>query len=138
VIILDTCVLLESIKPAPEPRVMSWIESLPEHRVYLAAITIGELEKGVRLLDPGAKAQALRIWLEQLLDRFQGRILPFDAKAATVWGRLSAQLQQSGGPAPVADCMLAALAGRHGALLATPNTADLSRCGVDLVNPWEG
>ena len=73
-IILDTCVLLESIKPAPEPRVMSWIESLPEHRVYLAAITIGELEKGVRLLDPGTKAQALRIWLEQLLDRFQGRI----------------------------------------------------------------
>jgi len=137
VILLDTCVVSEALRPEPAQRVTAWIESLPEEQVYLPALVLGELEKGVRLLPRGSKRSALRLWLEQLRRRFNGKILSFDEETALWWGDLTARSQSAGWPLPVIDGLLAATALQHAALLATRNTDDFRGTGVELINPWE-
>lgn len=137
-IVLDTCVISEALRPKPDPRVMAWIDSLPEPLVYLPALVLGELEKGVELLPPGSKRSALRLWLEQLRQRFSGRILSFDEETALRWGDLSARSQAAGRRLPVTDGQLAATALQHAALLATRNVDDFRGTGVEIINPWEG
>jgi toxin FitB len=136
-IILDTCVISESLKPSPSPVLLSWIDSIPEELAYIPSIVLGELEKGVALLDDGKKRQALRLWLEQLRQRFAGRILPIDEDTAMIWGNLRAGFLRQGKPTPVIDGMIAAIALKHDALLATCSTRDFSDTGVKLVNPFD-
>jgi len=136
VILLDTCVISEALRPNPSPKVTAWLEGLQEEQVYLPVLVIGELEKGVELLPKGDKQAALRLWLEQLRRRFKGRILPFDEETAVMWGSLSARCRKSGRRLPVVDSMLAATALRHSALLATRNLSDYEDSGADVVNPW--
>jgi predicted nucleic acid-binding protein len=134
--ILDTCVLSESLKPDPDPRLIAWIDGLDETAVYLTAFTVGELEKGIERLDPGTKRDALRVWFEQLRVRFTGRILPFDEEAAIVWGDMSARLAAEGWTPPAVDGFIAAIALRNEAILATRNVGDFSSTGARIVNPW--
>lgn len=136
-IILDTCVLSEAIKPEPAAQVLNWIASLPEQRVFLSVISIGELEQSIKLLRPDSTQQALRIWFEQLQERFRGKILPIDTETTRIWGKLSARLQQANSSVSVIDGLQAALALRHSALFATCDIEALSVTGVELVNPWD-
>ncbi len=135
-ILLDTCVISEALRPHPSPKVVEWLDSLPEEQVYLPAVVLGELEKGIELLPQGAKRAALRLWLEQLRQRFNGRILSFDEETAVCWGDLAARCQKSGRCLPVIDGMLATTALQHAALLATRNEEDFRDTGVEIVNPW--
>ena len=137
-ILLDTCVISEALRPEPDPKVMAWIEGLPEDQVYLPALVLGELERGVELLPEGDKRAALRLWLEQLRHRFSGRILSFDEETAVRWGDLAARSQAAGQRLPVTDGLLAATALQYAALLATRNEDDFRETGVELINPWEG
>lgn len=136
-ILLDTCVISEMLRPAPSPKVSAWMDSLPEEQVYIPSLVIGELEKGTELLPAGDKRAALRLWLEQLRRRFKGRILPFDEETAVVWGSVTARCRKSDRILPVIDSMLAATALQHSAVLTTRNTADYQDTGVEVVNPWE-
>ncbi len=136
-IVLDTCVISEALRPEPNPRVMEWIDGLPEEQVYLPALVLGELEKGVELLPEGSKRTALRLWLEQLRQRFSGRILSFDEQTALRWGDLAARSQAAGRPLPVIDGMLAATALQYNALLASRCGDDFRGTGVEVLNPWE-
>lgn len=136
-ILLDTCVVSDSIKPDPSSAVIGWIRSLPEYRVYLPSVVVGELRRGVLLLPDGSKRAALGLWLEQLRDRFRGRILPFDEETALVWGALSVNAEQRGNRLPAIDSLIAAYAVRHTAVLATRNVSDFAAAGVDVVNPWD-
>jgi predicted nucleic acid-binding protein len=95
------------------------------------------VEKGITLLSSSNKRSALRLWFEQLRERFRGRIVSFDEETAVLWGKLTADLERSGARLPVIDGMLAAVALRHSALLATRNVADYQNTGVEIVNPWE-
>lgn len=135
-ILQDTCVVSEAIRPQPSRNVLQWLESLPEYQVYLPVPALGELEKGIHLLQEGEKRSALRLWIEQLRERFRGRIVPFDEETAIVWGKLAARFEKSGRRLPVIDGMLAALALRHSALFATRNVTDFQGTGVEIVNPW--
>lgn len=135
-ILLDTCVVSESLKPEPDPQVMAWVDSLAEDEVFLPALVLGELRKGVDLLPEGNRRSALILWLDQLEARFQGRILPFDARVATCWGSLMARLSREGRPIPALDAQIAAHALTAGAVLATRNTADFVASGCPLLNPW--
>jgi toxin FitB len=135
-IILDTCVISECLKPSPSAALMEWIDSIPEEQAHLPSIALGELQKGVELLVNGKKRQALRLWLEQLRQRFDGKILSFDEDSAILWGDLSARLIKLGKPTPVVDGMIAAIALKHDALLATRNAKDFRDTGVKLVNPF--
>jgi toxin FitB len=135
--LLDTCVLSELRKGAPDPNVVAWINDVDESRLFLSVITFGEIQKGIAKLDESKKKRSLQLWLEQSLpERFSGRILSFDEAVALEWGELQGGLTRSGCPAPVVDSLIAATAIRHNLVLVTRNLADFDRMPVKLLNPW--
>ena len=134
---LDTNVVSELMKLAPEPAVMVWINTLPGSTVFISAVTQAEILYGVALVPEGKRreglAQAARIAFETY---FRGRILPFDSEAAEAFAALAAGRRQVGRPISQADAQIAAIARSRGAALATRNVADFEGCGVEIVNPW--
>lgn len=136
-ILLDSCVVSETLKPDPDEGVLAWLDSLDEEEVFLPALVLGELRKGVELLPDGNRRAALSLWLVQLEERFRGRVLAFDGTVAGRWGQLMARLKKAGTPMPLADSMIAAHALVPGAVLATRNLADFAVSGVVVLNPWD-
>lgn len=135
--LLDTCVISELVRPRPDENVRRWIDSVDEAGLYLSALTLGELGKGVSKLPASARRDELREWLERdLAERFSARILPIDTSVALAWGKLQGEAERAGMKLPVIDSLLAATAACHHLTLATRNFADFARCGVPLLNPW--
>lgn len=131
--LLDTNVLSAVRRPDRAPQVRAWLGSKPESDLYLSVITLGEIERGIRLQqrrNPGF-AQDLRAWLDRTMLVFADRVLPFEPEDARIWGRLSADVGHSG-----ADLMIAATALRHGATVVTGNIADFTPTGVTLESPF--
>jgi len=117
---------------------MEWFGAVPEVRIYLSVITLGEITKGILRLPDPAKAQRLQAWLDNdLRSRFHGRLLGVDADVAMEWGAVCAEAERAGTPRPVIDALLAATARVHGLTLVTRNTADFLNIRVDVFNPWE-
>lgn len=135
--LLDTCVVSELVRSRRNAAVVEFVDGKPEEALFLSALTIGELEKGVeKLLDPERKDR-LRAWIgHDLARRFQGRVLPVDAEVATTWGRMLARSELRGEPLPVVDSLIAATALAHHLVVVTRNTPDLERCGAEVQNPW--
>lgn len=133
--LIDTNVISELRKGArADPCVAGWFAGLAEDDLYLSALTIGEIRKGierVRLRDRRAAA-SLERWLREVIDSHRDRILPVDETVAEEWGRLNVP-----DPLPVVDGLLAATAAVHGLVLATRNVKDLRRTGVPLLNPFD-
>ena len=131
--ILDTNVISAVRRPERAPQVARWLANKPEGALYLSAITIGEIERGIcqqQRLDPGFAAD-LRAWLDRTMLIFADRILPFTGEDARIWGRLSQQIGHSG-----ADLMIAASALARDAVVVTGNTADFAPTGVRMENPF--
>ncbi len=136
--LLDTCVLSEFTRRKPEPKVIHWMESIDEEMLFLSAITIGEIQRGIERLPESARKTELLVWLNNsLIKRFGGRILPLDAQAMLLWGSLTARMEASGQPMSVIDSLIVATALQHNLVIATRNVADYLPCGVQLINPWE-
>ncbi len=136
--LIDTCVISEFVRRKPSPSVMEWFGAVPEVRIYLSVITLGEITKGILRLPDPAKAQRLQAWLDNdLRSRFHGRLLGVDADVAMEWGAVCAEAERAGTPRPVIDALLAATARVHGLTLVTRNTADFLNIRVDVFNPWE-
>jgi toxin FitB len=132
-ILIDTDVLSLTRRPDRSPRAASWFEVQDPGNLYLSAVTVGEVEKGIALQvnrNPGF-AVDLRDWLRQAEALFEDRILPFDVEAARHWGRLVAQVGHA-----TPDTMIAAIAVSHGAVVATMNSRHFSRLGVRVVDPF--
>lgn len=131
--LLDTNILSETRRARAEPRVMSFLSAADPARLFISALTVGELRKGVaikRRSDAGIAAR-LGAWVDTLEAGFADRILPVDAAVATLWGELSADR-----PRPVVDTLLAATALAHDLTLVTRNAGDMAGTGVPVVNPW--
>ncbi len=137
-ILLDTCVVSELIKPAPDARVISWTEATPQDLCFLSAITLGELVDGLTRLPSGKRREHLLVWFEGLVSRYQSRILPVDAAVARRWGTLSGELRRRGVITSMADGLTAATALLQGLKIATRNSADFKPFGVQIVDPWKG
>ncbi|MEK7483718.1 MAG: type II toxin-antitoxin system VapC family toxin [Planctomycetota bacterium] len=135
--LLDTCVISELISKKPNKAVIEWLDSRAENSVYLSVITIGEIEKGIEKLDESRKKRSLREWLEEdLLKRFEGRIVEIDIEVMLEWGRLSGRLEKQGKKMPAVDSMIAAIAFKEKMYLVTRNEADFKESGVEIINPW--
>lgn len=136
--LLDTCVVSELVRAKARPAVTAWVRAHAEHELYLSVITIGELEKGIARLADTARREALARWVRRdLAERFQGRLLPIDARVAARWGALAGAAEARGEPLPVVDALIAATSLEHECIVVTRNTADLVRCGARCVNPWD-
>lgn len=133
--VLDTNVIseLRPSKPMPSSPVRRWAGQVPVNQLYLAAVTVFELERGVLTMErkDSRQGHALRSWLHGVLQEFSGRVLPFAGSTAILCAAMHVP-----DPRPDRDAMIAATAKEHGYTLATRNTEDFSRCGVRLLNPW--
>jgi predicted nucleic acid-binding protein len=136
--LLDTCVVSALRKPEENPALVRWISGVEEGDLYLSAVTIGELEKGVSLLPEGRKKSLVRDWvLHALTNRFGRRILDVDAPVAARWGALLGENQKKGRSLPILDALIAATALVHDCTLVTRNLRDFRALGASLFNPWE-
>ena len=138
--LLDTNVISELMKARPARSVADWIVSTPEELMHLSVITIGEIRKGIDLLDEDEPRRgALQSWLDHdLRVRFAGRLLSFDEWVAERWGQIEALAKRQRVTLPTIDAQLAATALHHGLTFVTRNTADVRMTGVPLFNPWSG
>jgi len=131
-------VISELIKPRPQKKVLAWIGGIDDDLLTLSVLTIGEVQKGVAKLTPGPQRTKLIQWVEEdLLLRFQGRILPVTEEIASLWGQISGGAEAEGTKLPVIDALLGATALVHGLTVATRNTSDIERTGAPVFNPWE-
>ena len=136
-ILLDTNILSELMRPTPEAAVEQWLASQPAASVFISAITEAELRYGLALMPSGKRRSALAVEIENMLgEDFSGRILPFDSPAAVAFAEIAAERRQAGQPISQADAQIAAIARSRGAALATRNVPDFEGCGVEIINPW--
>lgn len=136
-IFLDTHVVSETLKRAPEPTVMRWLEK-HDAELALSTVVIAELAFGISKIRPDERAQRLADGLEAWRSRFAGRISAFTEEAALSYGERMGEAARSGRPTSAPDGRIAAIARIHSAPLATRNVADFREAEVRLVNPWEG
>ena len=135
--LLDTNVVSELVRARPEQRVLDWVAAHLPADLYLSAITLGELIRGIAKLPTGRRRSTLRHWLDTDLRReFEGRILAFDQSTAMTWGDLMGEADRRGRPRAAIDAQIAATALQHDLTLATRNSADFAGLGVRLFNPW--
>ena len=136
-LLLDTYVLSEVTKPAPDPRVLEWLDQLDEDRSFISVVSIAEIRRGVALMDEGRKREALAEWLAQdLPQRFEQRVLHVDEPIALAWGDLMAQAKRRGRGLSSMDALIAATATAKQLTLATRNTRDFEGFAFELFDPW--
>jgi len=136
-IVLDTNVVSEPLKPAPDPVVLDWLNAQEPQTLYTTTVNLAELFAGVEALPAGRRKDALAQALSsQVLALFDGRILSFDTKAADALATTNASAQAQGNTMAFADCAIAAIARVNGFALATCNMRDFKGTGVSLIDPW--
>lgn len=135
--LLDTNVVSEWTKPLPNSGVLKWLAEVDEDRVFLSVVTVAELGHGVEKLPAGRRRSRLDEWLrEDLMRRFEGRILPVAVDVAQKWGIIVARREAIGRPIQAMDALLAATADQYGLTLVTRNDSDFKSVLTDILNPW--
>ena len=137
-IILDTNVVSELLRPAPSPAVEAWLAAQDGATVFFTAIGEAELRLGVATLPAGRRRTSLGEAIDAMLEEdFRSRILPFDTAAAQAYAAIAASRRAAGRPISQFDCQIAAIAHIRQAVLATRNTADYEDCEIEVINPWQ-
>ncbi len=135
-IILDTNLVSEPLKPKPASQVLAWLDRQAPDTLYLTTITLAELQAGVSVLPMGKRRKALQAATTELIAGFEGRVLSFDQDCARAFGCVVAGTQAAGNPIHFADCAIAAIAAMRGFILATRNVRDYKGTGIELIDPW--
>lgn len=137
-IILDTNVLSELIKPKKSEIVRNWVAQQPLMNFFTTTITQAEILYGIALLPTGKRRSELNQAAQLMFSEdFAGRILPFDQAAAVAFASIASQRRYNDTPISQADGQIAAICYIHGATIATRNVSDFEGCGIPIINPWE-
>ncbi len=136
--LLDTNVISEATRQRPDANVMAWLAATDEDRLYLSVATLAEISRGIEAAAVGKKQRRLGAWLtDELMPRFDGRILPVDSATGLLWGGVTARANKAGHDIEAIDALLAATAERHNLTLATRNVTDFTVLKLPLLNPWD-
>ena len=135
-IVLDTNIISELMKTRPDMRVLNWSKTIGAQTVTTTSICCAEIYAGLSILQDGKRKQGLITVFSLVLETVLGDVLPFDDKAAKIYGELYANQRERGAPTPQNDLMIAAITKAHSATLITRNTKDFEGCGIELVNPF--
>ena len=136
-ILLDTNVVSELMRPAPAEAVLAWFAVQDAVDLYLSAIGEAELRRGAAMLPAGKRQKQLQAAIDAMIaEDFAGRILPFDSAAAQAFVLVFLERRAAGRPISFADCQIAAIARARQAAIATRNTADFAGCGIAVIDPW--
>ena len=135
--LLDTCVISELVKPTPNRKVVDWLNELPSEALFLCAITIGEVRKGLTKLPVSGKKERLTLWLNTLLIEYKERILSIDLMVCENWGVLQGNAEKAGNRMSTIDSLIAATTYTHNLTLATRNENDFTASNIPIINPWK-
>jgi predicted nucleic acid-binding protein len=137
VILLDTNLISEPLRPVPNPGVVAWIDAQAMETLFLSAITVAELRSGIATLPAGRRRDHLRERIEaQVLPLFAGRVLPFDLAATQPFAGVVARAKAKGHALGLSDAYVAAIALAHRMAVATRDTTPFKSAGVAVINPW--
>jgi len=136
-IVLDTNVVSEAMKPEPDPLVRAWLNEQSAETLYLSSVTLAELLFGIAALPNGKRKDLLSEALDGLMQLFRERVLPFDTDAARKYADLAVAARSAGRGFPVPDGYVAAIAASQGYRVASRDMAPFAAANVDAVNPWE-
>jgi toxin FitB len=134
--LLDTNILSNLTKPEPSTSLMTWMAEQTDDDLYIASLTVAEIHRGILEKPAGKKRAAVEAWFagnEGPQSLFAGRILPFDEKAALIWGELMARGKATGRPRSALDTIVAAIAQSNSCIVVTDNERDFH--GIDIINP---
>jgi predicted nucleic acid-binding protein len=136
-IVLDTNVLSEVLRPAPEPRVVDWLTDQPRTSLFTTTVTRGEILYGIRLLPAGKRRDGLWDAAIKIFDiDLAGQVLIFDNVAADEFAQISASRRAAGRPIAQFNALIAGTTRSRGAKLATRNVTDFEGCDIEVINPW--
>ncbi len=136
-IVLDTNVVSEAMKPAPDAGVRAWLNEQAAETLYLSSVTLAELLFGLRALPTGKRKNRLDLALTGLLELFKDRILPFDTDAARHYAELAVATRNSGCGFPTPDGYIAAIAASRGFIVASRDASPYEAAAVTVINPWK-
>lgn len=135
--LLDTCVIAELIATRPSPKVTEWLDSHDEQECYLSVVTLGEIQKEISKLTDSRKKIQVQAWLaDEVMVRFNGRILDVTTEIALHWGGILDSAEKKGRALSVLDALVAATAITKGFTLITRNTPEMGSSGAHLFDPW--
>jgi predicted nucleic acid-binding protein len=135
-ILLDTNVVSEAMKPEPHPSVRDWLDAQAAQTLFLSSVTIAELMFGIGTLPQGKRKDRLTAALEGVLELFEARVLPVDTEAARRYADLATRARAAGAGFPTPDGYIAAIAAAHGFAVASRDTAAFTAAGLTVIDPW--
>lgn len=136
-IVLDTHVVSEAMKPEPHPAVRAWLNDQAAPTLFLSSVTVAELLFGIGALPAGGRKDRLARALEGVMGLFKDRVLAFDIDAAKRYADLAVAARSAGRGLPTPDGYIAAIAASKGFIVASRDTAPYKAAGVTVINPWE-
>ncbi|XBQ15480.1 MAG: PIN domain-containing protein [Oceanicaulis sp.] len=137
-ILLDTNVVSEAMKPDPAPQVRNWLDAQAAETLFISSVTVAELSFGIAALPDGQRKAALGAVLEGVLALFEPRTLAFGVDAARHYGALAARARAAGAGFPVPDGYIAAIAAARGFAVASRDATAFAAARLDVIDPWRG
>ena len=137
-ILVDTNVISDLMRPRPSPQVLAWFGNKDASALYLSAVGEAELRRGAMLLPDGRRRYSLLSEIDAMVaEDFAGRVLPINSAAAVAFAAIFVDRRSAGRPISIPDCQIATTARAHGTAIATRNVADFEGCGVEVIDPWK-
>lgn len=135
-IVLDTNVVSETLKPQPDPAVLAWLDAQLAETLHLSSVAVAELLFGVAVLPAGKRRDRLAAAVDGLIGLYQGRVLPFDVEAARTYSVLAATARARARGFPIPDGYIAATAASRKFIVASRDASAYEACGLEAINPW--